>query len=348
MRFSLRSSVALSAMLLAAQAGGAFAGPGGPYDWSGFYLGGLIGGSSTSSDADFDYSNDGGDPAEGWVDGEFHGDVYNSLASLTVSNPAPPPDPNNPPMPDLTDWAGSLSDDSANFMGTVLGGINFQNGDFVFGGEFRTSFGDFGASNSSSWSDSGTRTGTIGFDNEGDNAFDYENFDNVLVGIIAPFSDNTEGINYTATYHQDSSIDYAADFDYMISPVARLGLATDRVLFFAMAGPTYTHVKATTSASIHEYTTDASVRNLPSEPDNFSADETYEFSGSNSKGLWGFTIGGGAEWAMTDNIIIRAEAEYHDLGTISVTGTSESTDATYTVKQKLDGYSASTGIIFKF
>lgn len=336
-------------MLLAAQAGAAFAGADEAYDWTGFYVGGMIGVLHTNSDADFSYSNDGGSPVEGWTDGEFHGDVYNSLASLAVSNSEGPPFASNGPMPDLTDWPKSLSDDSSDFMGTVLGGFNFQNGNLVFGGELRGSFGDFGASSSSSWSDSGTKSGSVGNDFEGPagNAFTYTNFDDVLVGIISPIANNFEGISYTATYHQDDSIAADTDFDYMISPVARLGLATDRVLFFAMGGPTYAHVKAKTSASVHEYTTDASTTvNSVTTP--FSADETYEFSGSQSKDMWGFTVGGGAEWAVTDNIVLRAEGEYHDLGTISVTGRSADTDATYKVKQKLDGYSLSTGIIFKF
>ncbi len=316
------------------------------YDWTGFYFGGLIGVTHTNSDADINYSNDGGNPAEGWVDGEFHGDVYNSLASMAVSNSLPPSKANNGPMPDLTDWRKSLSDNSSDFMGTVLGGFNFQNDNLVFGGELRGSFGDFGASNSKSWSNSGTKSGDVAADAEGQKSFTFTNYDNVL-DDISPIINNSEGISYTVTYHQDDSIDTDTDFDYLISPVARLGLATDRLLFFAMGGPSYAHVKLSTSASVHEYTTDGVVINnsvrMP-----FSGDETYKFSGSESKDMWGYTVGGGAEWAVTDNIVLRAEGEYHDLGTISVTGRSEDTDATYKVKQKLDGYSLSTGIIFKF
>ncbi len=345
-RFNLRSTVALSALLLATGPGAAFADSNGVYDWSGFYVGGLVGSAKTESDADIGYTNDDGSPALGWTDEEFHGDVYNALQSLSVSTVEG--SATNSPIPDLTDWATILSGDDADVIGTGLVGYNVQRDNLVFGGELRAAFGNFGASVSETLSTSGTTSGSVSFTNiVNGNSFTYSDPEDVLTSIVDPIS-NTEGaIAYTATYNQDASIDFNTHFDTMISPVARVGVAMNRVQFFAMGGPSFAKVRAGTSASVREYATNASV-SQDSVTDTFSADKTYEFSGSNTRSNWGFTVGGGAEWAVTDNVVWRAEAEYHDLGSISATGVSEDTDATYTVKQKLDGYSISTGIIIRF
>jgi len=342
-RFNLRSTVALSALLLAAGPGVVFADSNGAYDWSGFYVGGLVGSAKTESDANIGYTNDDGGPSVGWTNEEFHGDVYNALQSLNVSTVEGYA--TNSAIPDLTDWATILSGDDADVIGTGLVGYNVQRDNLVFGGELRAAFGNFGAPVSETLSTNGTTSGNASFNFMG-NSFTYSDPEGVLSSISSPIS-NTEGaIAYTAEYNQDASIDFNTHFDTMISPVARVGVAKGRVQFFAMGGPSFAKIRATTSATVHEYATDASV--TYGSADNFSADKTYDFSGNSSRNKWGFTVGGGAEWAVTDNVVWRAEAEYHDLGSISATGVSEDTDATYTVKQKLDGYSISTGIIIRF
>ena len=309
----------------------------------------MIGATHSTSDADIDYSSGTGSPIEGWVDGEFHGDVYNTLDSLNLSSSFGG-NPTNNPMPDLTSWPNSLSGDDSTFIGTALLGYNFQHGNLVLGGEFRASFGDFGASDSKTWSDSGTTSGSLGITNESAN-FTYTNYGNVLdPSYIGPgFFFNNEGASYEATYHQNARIDAQTQFDVLLSPVARLGFAVDRFQLFVMGGPSYANVEASTSAKVDESTSNASTI-IQDTTRNFSADKSYSFSGSNSESRWGYTVGGGAEWAVTDHVILRVEGEYHDLGSISVTGrlADTDTDATYRVKQDLNGYSVSTGVSFKF
>jgi len=345
-RFNLRSTVAFSALLLGATPGVVLAETSDAYNWGGFYVGGLVGSAKTGSDAHVGYADDDSSPAVGWTDGEFHGDVYNALQSLNVSTFEG--SATNSPIPDLIDWATILSGDDADVIGTGLVGYNVQRDNLVFGGELRAAFGNFGASVSETLSTSGTTSGNVSFNNIlNGNSFTYSDPEEILTSIVGPIS-NTEGaIAYAATYNQDASIDFNTHFDTMISPVARVGVAMNRVQFFAMGGPSFAKVRAGTSATVREYAANASV-SQDSVPDPFSADKTYEFSGSSTQSNWGFTVGGGAEWALTDNVVWRAEAEYHDLGSISATGVSADTDATYTVKQKLDGYSISTGIIIRF
>ncbi len=316
------------------------------FDWSGVYVGGLIGMSNDSSDTSIDYTNDDGSPPEGWVNGEFHGDVYNAADSMNVSGPGA----TNNDIPDLTDWPTAFPSEDSRFIGTLLAGASMQNGNLVFGGELRATFGSFGASESNAWSTGGPFNGSVDF--EGPNSFTYSDPNNVLTGTlptsVKDYTSVFEGISYSGIYNQDNTLNVGAKFNSMFSPVARFGVAMDRVLFFAMAGPAYAKVKANTSASIHETIFEGVVDLEFDSADSFAANETYNFSGSNSKGMWGYTIGGGAEFAATDNVIIRVEGEFHDLGSISVTGESPDTLATYTVNQDLSGFSVSTGVILKF
>jgi opacity protein-like surface antigen len=346
-RVKLLSTVALSSLAFANSSLAAdVSSP--AYDWTGFYIGGTVGWASTNTASSLNYTNDGGNPAVGWVDGRFHGDVYNTLDSLNLSADAPPPTNNS--LPALTQWVSSLSGNDGAFSGTALLGYTYQSGSLVLGGELRASFGDFGASDSDSWSDVGTTNGFV-TTNESVN-FAYEDYGGVLqpwnIGTKSfPASGSDYSYAYGATYHQDTSIEAGTEYNAMISPVARLGYAIDRVQLFVMGGPSYANVEASTSAVVKEYTSDATTV-LAGTQTGFSAEKTYSFSGSNSENRWGYTIGGGADWAVTDRVAIRLEGEFHDLGSVSVTGKSADTDATYEVKQDLSGYSLSTGVSFRF
>ena len=316
------------------------------FDWSGAYVGGLVGMHHSASDGSVGYTNDGAAPPEGWVNGEFHGDVYNTLDSLTVSSSFE--SAYDSPMPDLTDWLTSFSHEESDFVGTVLVGGAMQNGNIVFGGELRATFGSFGASDSNSWTNGGQNTGSVGADYEGTNDFAYEQYSPVDgIGLLNGLQNVSGAIAYTGEYTQDTTQEFDTEYNALITPMAKVGVAVDRVQFFAMAGPAYAHVESNTSATIVETGSGTTTYEGPADPFTVGG-RTYNFSGSNSKHMWGYSLGGGAEWAATDNVIIRVEGEFHDLGSISVTGKSPDTSATYTVKQDLSGYGVSTGVILKF
>jgi outer membrane immunogenic protein len=88
-----------------------------------------------------------------------------------------------------------------------------------------------------------------------------------------------------------------ADFDikanWFGTARARLGFAADNMLFYATGGLAYGHVKA--SGQIDDGA--GSV-----------------FSGSESNVNWGYTVGGGMEYAFDENWILGAEYLYVDLG----------------------------------
>ena len=76
--------------------------------------------------------------------------------------------------------------------------------------------------------------------------------------------------------------------------------------------------------------------------------------GSNSPTKTGWTIGGGAEYAITNNITLRAEYLYYDLGSQTVTATpnaaaSAALPGVYlTTKTQFDGSIFRIGANYKF
>jgi outer membrane immunogenic protein len=79
--------------------------------------------------------------------------------------------------------------------------------------------------------------------------------------------------------------------------------------------------------------------------------ETPPFShyqGSTSKTKTGWTVGGGAEWALNRAWSVKAEYLYYDLGTISVTGSQPGNTGFFTlVDQKVTGSIARLGLNYK-
>jgi len=82
---------------------------------------------------------------------------------------------------------------------------------------------------------------------------------------------------------------------------ARVGVAADRVLVYATGGFAYGGTRASTTASVTDNT-------LP------PGDGLNLFQGASSRVRTGYTVGAGAEYAITQTVLARAEYLYHDLG----------------------------------
>jgi outer membrane immunogenic protein len=70
--------------------------------------------------------------------------------------------------------------------------------------------------------------------------------------------------------------------------------------------------------------------------------------GSTDKTKTGWTLGGGAEYALCDNITLKAEALWIDLGNVSLRATNPQFDGALDVEQKVEGVIARGGIGYKF
>jgi outer membrane immunogenic protein len=110
--------------------------------------------------------------------------------------------------------------------------------------------------------------------------------------------------------------------DWQGSIRARAGYAFDRILPYVTGGVAFGDEKLTVSG----------VDTV-----------TGAFGGSKSTTRTGWTVGGGVEYAMTDNILLRAEVRYSDFGkkTYQFAGTDP-------IKVRFSDWSATVGLSYKF
>lgn len=317
------------------------------HNWSGSYYGGMFSSSKTKSDGSMNYFNDGANPSQGWSNSQFHGNVYNSINSMVAadSDPNTGITPTNSNMPNPSNWLSSFQDSNRNGSLNLFIGNSKQFNNIVIGGEFRAAFGNFGATSENSLNSSGSKTGSFS-DYEGAKVI-FTNYNSVISGISSPITD-WEGVNYSATYQQTSTQINKTDFNNSNSMVGRIGYSFGDFMIYGLGGVAFANVNAKTSTTINESVSGNVGTIMPTTSTSFSGQSTYIFSGERSKNMFGYSIGTGIEWAMKENIIIRFEAEYFNLGNITVTGTSQQTNASYNLKQEVYGHNLSTGIAFKF
>jgi outer membrane immunogenic protein len=73
-----------------------------------------------------------------------------------------------------------------------------------------------------------------------------------------------------------------------------------------------------------------------------------QLAGSTDKTKTGWTLGGGAEYALCANITVKAEALWFDLGHVSLRATNPNFDGALDVDQKVEGVIARGGVGYKF
>jgi opacity protein-like surface antigen len=386
MKSSIIKSLLLGTALTCASASFAMAED---YNWSGIFLGGTVGATDSKSDSAVDYGSVSTEDIDGnydvgWDNGFFTGSLYDDLDNLNMNavvndggsgeGTATNDTATELYSPDQLDaWVDAFNSSEMNWSATAILGGQMASGSLVFGAELRGTFGDFDTNTSDEWLDTASGedfatcsvaatedTCDITYTEPGDNAHTtWVDRTNGFVWNSTTEAAGTMSAGYEAEYAQVNSFAFGASYDSVFSPVAKLGVATGRVHLFAMGGPSWAKVKATTSASANEAARVDVFYNESAETgvDGFTGDEAvgvengtayYDWSGSNTETLAGYSVGGGMEWAATDNLILRAEGLYTDLGSIDVTGVSDETDATYTVTQELTSVSGSVGMLVKF
>ena len=136
--------------------------------------------------------------------------------------------------------------------------------------------------------------------------YNYQFTNNVVVGVEADFqwTGAKENLAFYATvdgpYYQTN-----AELEWLGTVRARLGYAFDRLLVYGTGGFAYGKVSSSTT-----------VMGLTG---GGAPDISTATTGSHDNVNTGWTIGGGLEYALTDNWIIRGEYLYVDLGEANVT-----------------------------
>ena len=139
-------------------------------------------------------------------------------------------------------------------------------------------------------------------------------------GGVFGIEGDVDGSNYKANYLL-GGLNTSSSQDIQGSVRGRLGIAVDRVLFYATGGAAFGGLQ-------NNY---------------FSALGNDSFNHTRV----GYTVGGGVEYAVTNNVSVRAEYRYTDFGSVTDTLVN-STAAPTTVNRRETDNRVQAGISYKF
>jgi outer membrane immunogenic protein len=125
--------------------------------------------------------------------------------------------------------------------------------------------------------------------------YNYQFAPNWVAGVEADFAASGIKAEHTEGYPDDGySYTYATQIDWFGTLRGRLGYAFDNVLFYGTGGAAYGKVT-------------------------YSDGGTYDPSREVSETNWGWTAGAGFEYGITQNITLKTEYLYVDLGSLEAT-----------------------------
>lgn len=324
--------------------------------WAGNYYGLGIGSTQTRTSSSTSYGNSGTSPATGWTNDQFRGSVYNSVNTMQAiddeSDFFPSTVDTNGAMPNLNSWSTTDKQNDSKATGVAMIGFMRQTGNVVWGGELRSTFGNFGAEQNSSLSMSGTKTG--GFSDSEGASFTFTNYDGAITSPSSSPVTNWN-IGYNANYSQTSTQAQQVKLSMINAAVARVGYSLGNTMIYALGGLAQSSVKASSRATVTEtvsgtvHTFSGSSYSTPSSTISaIAGTKTYNLSGEQSKNAVGFAIGAGAEWLISKGLSVRAEGTYYDLGNVSVTASTTDGAISYTTRQDVKAFSTFVALIKKF
>jgi outer membrane immunogenic protein len=140
-----------------------------------------------------------------------------------------------------------------------------------------------------------------GFSGGGQIGFNYQFANNVVIGLEADFQGSTlkgsyENDAYGYDYGEYYNYNYGTKVDWWGTVRGRIGYAFGNILPYVTGGLAYGHV--TNSYSYYD------------DGDSYSGTE-----GSSTR--FGWTVGGGLEYALTHNLTVKVEYLYTDLGSFN-------------------------------
>ena len=152
----------------------------------------------------------------------------------------------------------------------------------------------------------------------------------------------TTGAVIDAPNSRQHELTVSGGTEQLYSIRSRVGVAVDRLLLFGTAGLAVGHVDLHSSAAF-EYT------------DSGYGPGSAAWEGSRSGWQFGYITGLGAEYALTDNLSVKLEGLYYDLGTANLTATGTGTYTTndvavapYEAEMHVGGTIVRGGVNFRF
>ncbi len=115
--------------------------------------------------------------------------------------------------------------------------------------------------------------------------------------LVLGFEADIEGGNISGTFSDGAGTFGSSDLNWQGSLRGRIGIAADRTLFYMTGGWAFGDADVSGSTPILV--------------------APFIASGSTSADLSGWTLGGGMEYAVTNNFTVRAEYRYTDFGDVT-------------------------------
>ena len=317
--------------------------------WSGAYGGVGLGAGRAKSSALAAYGNDGQSPALGWTANRFGGDVYNAVNSMQAEDDGFPMGvtPIVVSLGPSSEWAGQWAAADSAGVAQVFGGVNWQSASWVYGAEARASFGSFGAGASQAHAFAETKAGSFS-DYEGA-AVTLTNHGNALSGEgFSELMPHWQGVAYSMPLTQTGRLASQVKFDGVKAALARVGYAQDNWLLYAVGGVAHARLKLSTQAQVTETVTGGTVTDYQENTVQVGGSKTYSFAGSQSRDKWGPAWGLGVQWQMDNGLQFRLEALRQDFGSASVTGVSSQTQATYSIRQRIQLDQLTLAVVKRF
>ena len=155
-----------------------------------------------------------------------------------------------------------------------------------------------------------------------------------VVGVESDFSWTNFGDTATTIIPNDPTtgrpqLTFATNYqmDWISTVRGRIGIPFDHLLIYGTGGLAFADVSMNQTVTVGTF---------------------GQLAGSTDKTKAGWTLGGGAEYALCDNITLKGEALWFDLGSASLRATNPQFDGALDVRQQIQGVIARAGIGYKF
>lgn len=171
--------------------------------------------------------------------------------------------------------------------------------------------------------------------------------------------------NFSSTYQYSGVLNISSSVRDLITLQGKIGFPIGedrRFLIFVSGGLAIAHTSFETFASLTESLTKTATSSIGTPPgnggnleDNFSEtfSETTTWYGSRSGTRYGYAVGGGFSYILSDKdddtmVVWTTDGFYYDFGRQRLTAFSSTSDATYSVSRRFHGFVIRTGIEIRF